>query len=60
VNRLSGKTLGIILILLSLLTLFHWYYAHIVKGMLVPELAIVFGGSIILGALLVTGKLKVR
>ncbi len=58
--KVSSNMLGGIIILIAVLTSFHWYYAHILKGMLVPELAVSVFALYILGALIVTGKLKIK
>ena len=58
--KVSNNILGGIIILIAVLTSFRWYYAHILKGMLVPELAVSVFALYIIGALIVTGKLKIK
>jgi hypothetical protein len=58
--KISNNALAGIVFLFAILTMFHYYYAHLIKDMLVPELGIAVFGLFILGILLVTGKLKVK
>ena len=58
--KISANMLGGIILVVALLTTFHWIYAHILKGTLVPELAVAITILFILGGLIATGKLKIK
>jgi hypothetical protein len=58
--KVSGRIIGIILVLLSVIGGYHWYFAHLMNDQLVPELGISIIGTAIFGLLFAIKKLEVK
>jgi heme A synthase len=58
--EVTHRMMGGIILVISLLVSFHYYTAHLVKGMYVPELAIAIIALYVVAGLMLYGKLMVK